>query len=156
MSISNTYGDFFCSPYSSSSIQESLEERLARIESKLDSMGGNNNQSLDDLPEIHQPGTNTCSGVKLGVSGVLTPESHTGSASLTVPLLHEALPIIDAYFRDFNSVMPLFHQASFMKMLHSFYSGATRSSKVSWGIINAVLAIGTRMLIIEAGSGKWS
>ncbi|ETS81652.1 hypothetical protein PFICI_06654 [Pestalotiopsis fici W106-1] len=81
---------------------------------------------------------------------VLTPESLEDQESADLLPMREILPIIDAYFREFNCVMPLFHQASFMKLLHEFCSSTSRRSKVSWGIINCVLALGSKVMAIEA------
>lgn len=138
--------------------QESLEARLARIESKLDSIGAQNVVSLDGLLGNQTLSADTQSSdhpqLSAGSLAPLTPESLNDQNTLAIPPLQEILPTIDSYFRDFNCVMPLFHQASFMRLLHEFYSKVERRSKVSWGIINSVLALGSRMLAIEAGPGR--
>lgn len=132
---------------------ESLEARLARIESKLDSLGSSTNApslsslllaestNLDSSFELLQP--------NLAPAEILTPESLGDTETTSVPPMRDILPIIDAYFRDFNCVMPLFHQASFMKLLHEFYSNTSRRSKTSWGVINCVLALGSKAMAIE-------
>jgi hypothetical protein len=71
---------------------------------------------------------------------------------LKLPPLQEILPVIEAYFKDFNNVIPLFHQSSLMKMMNDFYSGATKAPKVVWAVINTVLGIGYRIMSIEADS----
>ncbi|KAK7943736.1 transcriptional regulator [Apiospora aurea] len=71
-----------------------------------------------------------------------------------LPPLHGALPIIETYFRDFNSVLPLHHEPTFMKLLHRCYSGGAeqKSRRAEFALVYSVLAIGYR-LRPNTGSG---
>ncbi|RYP73036.1 hypothetical protein DL769_004311 [Monosporascus sp. CRB-8-3] len=119
--------------------------RLARIEAKL-----------DDLRSL-------CSGITL--NGILTsspingngraaPDGYTPSSDISgqnasgsgqafdIPPLLDVLPIVDSYFRHFNTAVPLYHQPSFVKMLNEFYACPSRKLGVEWAAINIVLANG--------------
>ncbi|KAI1875208.1 hypothetical protein JX265_004266 [Neoarthrinium moseri] len=133
--------------------QDSLEARLARIESKLDSLGASNALSLASL--LDKPSSADDSSPPLlsssgTVSEGLTPETLDNSDPFNIFPLNEVLPVIDAYFANFNSVLPLFHQPSFMTLLQEFYSNSTQKSRVAWGIINCVLAMGFRLTSRDA------
>lgn len=140
----------------SSTNTDSLEARLSRIESKLDSIGSSGNAlSLSDLlmaeSSAKPDGSLDFAGQSTNTAEILTPESLGDPESHDIPPMREILPTIDSYFREFNCVLPLFHQASFMKLLHEFYSSTSRRSKVAWGIISCVLALGSKVLALEAG-----
>lgn len=60
----------------------------------------------------------------------------------SLPPLHETLPIVEAYFSNVNSAMPLFHEGKFMNMLWGWYSeGKVRQKSSTWAAINVVLAL---------------
>ncbi|OTB16449.1 hypothetical protein K445DRAFT_291224 [Daldinia sp. EC12] len=133
---------------------ESLEARLARIEAKLDRIGE---------PSIFTPDqvSNNCSSQAVE-SVVLSAETPSETSTPCVlerhgeyclPPLTEILPIIEDYFRDFNTALPLFHQQHFMQMVLEFYSEqeSTKKSRAVWAAINVVLALGYRIRTIEAG-----
>lgn len=143
---------------SRSSGHESLEARLRRIESRLDSVEGPPATSTIP-PKTAESGSlewdaPDSSDSSCQISKAISPGSSDGSSLAAIPPLHEVLSVVDAYFRGFNQFLPLFHHATFMTMLHDFYSGPRGRSKLRWGLINCVLALGSRMLAIENSSGK--
>jgi hypothetical protein len=60
-----------------------------------------------------------------------------------LPPKEETISIIDEYFRDFNSVCPLFSQPVFMALVEQQYSSKPPDSVGWWASLNAVLAITT-------------
>ncbi|KAM0347406.1 hypothetical protein ACHAPU_004927 [Fusarium lateritium] len=65
-------------------------------------------------------------------------------ASLDLPPLDEILPVVDHYFSSFNTVIPLFQQHEFMKLLKSWYNSPNTRDRPSWAAIQIVMAIGYR------------
>ncbi|KAI8966654.1 fungal-specific transcription factor domain-containing protein [Daldinia sp. FL1419] len=131
---------------------DSLEARLARIEAKLDRIG---DPSVITIPDQATSGPSNraveSTVSPTSASGISSPcvlESHGGHC---IPPLTEILPVIEDYFRDFNTALPLFHQQHFMKMLLDFYSQqeATKKSRAVWAAINVVLALGYRIRTVE-------
>ncbi|KAH8670971.1 fungal-specific transcription factor domain-containing protein [Xylariales sp. PMI_506] len=127
---------------------DSLEARLARIESKLNSLG-NSSASLQVSPLGRQSAVVSpqVSPQRSWYENHDEPAVQAGSSdpadTLSLPPMHEMMPTIETYFSDFNSVIPLFHQGSFMKLLRNVVSGASsHRSRASWAVINAVLALG--------------
>lgn len=123
----------------------SLEARLARIEDKLDELKSAG--SSVDVDGILQGGGFTQR------NGTTNSNAHTpsevsiqgGSENrhvLDMPPLFDILPVVDSYFRHFNTALPLFNHSSFTKMLNRFYSNPAAGSKVEWAAINVVLALG--------------
>ncbi|KAK8044700.1 hypothetical protein PG993_004724 [Apiospora rasikravindrae] len=128
---------------------ESLEARLKGIEARLDSLGASPSggdaslASLLGYPSIinntHDFSPNVMDLGMLKTPDASEPEVVMGSSSntsnassmsidgsfLEMPPLHEALPVIETYFRDFNSMLPLHHEPTFMKLLHRCYSGGS-------------------------------
>ncbi|KAI0386784.1 hypothetical protein F5Y04DRAFT_71699 [Hypomontagnella monticulosa] len=134
---------------------DSLEARLARIEAKLDRLGASGydtaaDQLLSSISSqaVHSAASSTGSSHASSTSSPQSLERHGG---YHIPPLTEILPIIEDYFRDFNSALPLFHQRQFMQMLYEFYSEEERTNKsrAFWAAINVVLAIGFRMRTVE-------
>ncbi|KAI1657221.1 fungal-specific transcription factor domain-containing protein [Daldinia decipiens] len=136
---------------------DSLETRLARIEAKLDRIGDR------DAATIVDRGSSNTSSQAVGpaISSIISSidlSSGTSSSCLLerhgercLPPLTEILPIIEDYFRDFNTALPLFHQQHFMQMLLDFYSEQepTKKSRAVWAAINVVLALGLRVRTVD-------
>ncbi|KAK8085260.1 fungal specific transcription factor domain-containing protein [Apiospora hydei] len=149
---------------------ESLEARLKGIEARLDSLGtpygGDASLAslLDYPPIINNPHAFSSNAMDMSMpetsyasepAAVGSDSSSSGNASFLdvdgsfpeLPPLHEALPVIETYFRDFNSVLPLHHEPTFMKLLHRCYSGGAepKSRRAEFALVHSVLAIGYRL-----------
>lgn len=113
------------SPMSHNMDENLLEARIGRIEARLDSLSEAN---------VAKPYS-------------AMPATPTRHGEHSIPPLIEILPVIEDYFYDFNSALPLFYQHQFMKMLSEFYSEQEQSkrSRATWAAINVVLAIGYRI-----------
>jgi hypothetical protein len=140
----------------------SLEERLANIEALLTALGGRTTQpGLDiSLSDIDASGSSN----NWGISPIQTPldVAHCDDAALLnansqltkaatsdqleLAPLSEVLPLVDNYFRNYNTIVPLFDENAFMRMLLDWYSSSTKRSMVTWAAINVVLAINYRIL----------
>jgi hypothetical protein len=147
--------------------QDMLQAQLARIESKLNSLGasGAGLSSLGDVFDKRgSPNYSSSSSSSGGAPHSLLANGEDRlsysipETTTAFPLheMHEILPAVHAYFRDYNSAIPLFHQATFMKLLQDFHSSPHQSSRVAWGVINCVLAIGYRIGSLEVDAGESS
>ncbi|KAI1453706.1 hypothetical protein F4805DRAFT_359597 [Annulohypoxylon moriforme] len=129
---------------------DSIEARLARIETKLDRLGDSNlSATADQLLDSESDRTEeTTASSRVGPSNTYAPAYRE---DYHVPPLTEILPVIEDYFRNFNTALPLFHQIHFMQMLYDFYSRQekTKKSRAVWAAVNVVLAIGYRIRTIE-------
>ncbi|KAI0601462.1 fungal-specific transcription factor domain-containing protein [Biscogniauxia sp. FL1348] len=139
----------------------SLEARLARIEAKLDNLR-NSSQDVsvegvlqDDSADSDSRTTESLGEIPLQLDKSST-WTHPGRSyeEPNVPPLTEALPVVETYFRDYNSAIPLFDQRSFMRMLDGYYSqsGEEKSRGAVGAAINIVLAFGYRMRYAGRGN----
>ncbi|EWG53684.1 hypothetical protein FVEG_17157 [Fusarium verticillioides 7600] len=142
-----------------------LEERLANIEALLTALGRTvapqTQPELDiSLSDIDVSGSSN----SWDISPIQTPLDvahcqHTAisnagpqltkaasSDQLGLAPLSDVLPIVDNYFRNYNSIIPLFEENAFMRMLLDWYSSSTKRSTVAWAAINVVLALNYRVL----------
>ncbi|RKK57029.1 hypothetical protein BFJ66_g2347 [Fusarium oxysporum f. sp. cepae] len=143
----------------------SLEERLANIEALLSALGGlrvpETQPGLDiSLSDIGVSGSSNSWGISpiqtsLDVAHCQhTAISNAGSQltkaassdQLELAPLSEVLPLVDNYFRNYNTIIPLLEENVFMRMLLDWYSSSTKRSTVAWAAINVVLAINYRVL----------
>ncbi|KAK1635349.1 fungal-specific transcription factor [Colletotrichum phormii] len=69
-----------------------------------------------------------------------------------LPPLEEIMPVIDEFFNRYNSIMPLFDQPTFMRMLSDWYSPSTSHSSAAWAAINIALALGYRCTLKQSGN----
>ncbi|KAM0425301.1 hypothetical protein ACHAPT_009357 [Fusarium lateritium] len=144
-----------------SSRTEALESRLARIEAQLQLVL---NTARDAQPQ-QSPDSHSSEGTE-GVSSAenevypgiarssnrswkfdpINPSIYEGPEpdSMLLPPLDEVLPIVDHYFSTFNTVIPLFHQPVFMKMLHTWYNQPPSRDRATWAAIQIVMALGYR------------
>ncbi|KAG5816534.1 hypothetical protein H9Q74_000856 [Fusarium xylarioides] len=144
-----------------------LEERLANIEALLTALGGRTVGVTQTQPGLDiSVGDIDVSGPSnsWGISPIQTPLDvahcqHTAisnarsqltkaatSDQLELAPLSEVLPLVDNYFRNYNTIVPLFEENAFMRMLLDWYSSSTKRSTVAWAAINVVLAINYRVL----------
>ncbi|KAH7486711.1 hypothetical protein FOMA001_g4863 [Fusarium oxysporum f. sp. matthiolae] len=142
-----------------------LEERLANIEALLSALGGlrvpETQPGLDiSLSDIGVSGSSNSWGISpiqtsLDVAHCQhTAISNAGSQltkaassdQLELAPLSEVLPLVDNYFRNYNTIIPLLEENVFMRMLLDWYSSSTKRSTVAWAAINVVLAINYRVL----------
>ncbi|KPM44494.1 hypothetical protein AK830_g1989 [Neonectria ditissima] len=138
-----------------------LESRLARIENQLQ-------QVLNAAKDAHQPANPSPQSEELmpdatrnpfqepapGEEGTgnswrfdpITPNLYHGSEpdAFVLPPLDEILPTIDHYFESFNTVIPLFHHDTFMKMLQKWYIDRTSRDRGTWAAVQIVMALGFR------------
>ncbi|CAJ2503211.1 Uu.00g106050.m01.CDS01 [Anthostomella pinea] len=133
---------------------DTVQDRLARIEAKVDDLRTRSSEgsvaqslaheaahdceinfSLDDAP------FDTPFDAALDTSNWSGPRRRN---ELAVPPMTEVLPIVDLYFQSYNTAIPLYHQPSFMRMLNEYYSEAGEKSRAIGATINIVLAMGYR------------
>ncbi|KAF5568586.1 transcriptional activator Mut3p [Fusarium napiforme] len=144
-----------------------LEERLANIEALLTALGGRTVAVPQTQPELDIPLCDidvSGSSNSWGISPIQTPlnvvqcqptavsnadsqlTKATSSDQLELAPLSDVLPLVDNYFRNYNTIIPLFEENAFMRMLLDWYSSSTKRSTVAWAAINVVLAINYRIL----------
>ena len=75
-----------------------------------------------------------------------------------LPPLATIQPAIEDYFSHQNSLIPLFSQSSFLRMVQDYYSFNCRHPRTAWAAINVVLALATRLSAspsndLDLGSG---
>jgi len=115
---------------------EELEARLARIEAKLDALnnsGGEPNDpnaliGLERLVERDLLDENVAEISPNGGHDDLPQTLTEGSWHISsrnrdgppVPPLTEALPILEVFFQNYNSLIPLFNQQSFVRPFSIF------------------------------------
>ena len=145
---------------------EALESRLARIEAQLQLVLNVARDAQPQQPSIAQQSPESHSSETTEAISAEN-EMHAGIArsgyhswkfdpvnpsiyegpepdSLMLPPLEEVLPIVDHYFYTFNTVIPLFHQPVFMKVLHTWYNQPQSRDRATWAAIQIVMALGYR------------
>ncbi|KIW18537.1 hypothetical protein PV08_02825 [Exophiala spinifera] len=63
----------------------------------------------------------------------------------SLPPLTTIQPAIEVYFAHQNSLIPLFSQSTFLRMLQDYYSFNSRYPRTAWAAINVVLALAARL-----------
>lgn len=96
-----------------------MDARLARIEAKLDAFRSAESTVCLDRPCERNATNEKALDIPLGseIEHTPSPAGWVSSKSRSVPavpLLTEALPVIEAYFQNYNSLIPLFNQQSFV------------------------------------------
>ncbi|RGP72147.1 hypothetical protein FLONG3_6870 [Fusarium longipes] len=146
--------------------QDGLESRLKRIEEHLqvvlnaakDAQAAKqptwSPESLTTIGDSSDPNSNH-EGIEeeLAKFGVFSwkfnpvrPVVYEGPQpnSLDLPPLEEVLPVANHYFSTFNTVIPLFQQQEYMKILRSWYNQPNTRTRARWAAIQCVMAIGYR------------
>uniref|UniRef100_A0A0B7JS67 Zn(2)-C6 fungal-type domain-containing protein n=1 Tax=Bionectria ochroleuca TaxID=29856 RepID=A0A0B7JS67_BIOOC len=139
---------------------EQLEARLARIESLTRNLSGDSlsgqpqrshiNPSIGDgnymTPTSNISSNGTGAAVETDSSSHNSSHTFCNNASksqLQLPPLEAMMPTLDLYFRHYNSVVPLFDEKEFMRMVHGW---SYLRSPAEWAAINVVLALGYRVI----------
>ncbi|KAF4451506.1 hypothetical protein F53441_5515 [Fusarium austroafricanum] len=141
-----------------------LEERLAGIEALLTALvtsGPAAPETQADISRsnigVSEPSTDwnmSPASMPLGMincqPAALADIPPTVQVATSTPLelapLSEVLPVVDSYFRNYNTIIPLFDETAFMRMLLDWYSSPTKRSMIPWAAINVVLGINYRVL----------
>jgi hypothetical protein len=64
------------------------------------------------------------------------------------------MPVIDDFFRHFNTIVPLFDQPTFMHLLQEWFSTPHTRTTVRWAAIHAVLGISMRNFGFKVASNE--
>ena len=64
--------------------------------------------------------------------------------AFALPPIEDLLPVVDHFFVTYNTVIPLFHQPTFMKMLNAWYHHKNSRDKATWAAVQIVMALGYR------------
>ncbi|KZL72843.1 fungal specific transcription factor domain-containing protein [Colletotrichum tofieldiae] len=147
-----------------------LESRLARIEQQLQHALEANVRLSSQVPPSSPVITNTIESSTEG--GDSTGGDSTDGADLSnafscrtspgewtvepekpkLPPLEEIMPVIEEFFNRYNSIMPLFDQETFMRMLSDWYSPSSQQSPAVWAAINIAMALGYRCGLKQPGN----
>ncbi|KAK7217322.1 hypothetical protein V2G26_005325 [Clonostachys chloroleuca] len=139
---------------------EQLEARLARIESLTRNLSGDSlsgqpqrshvNLSIGDGNYMTPGSSGSINGTGALVETDSSPHNsshrscnNASKSQLQLPPLEAMMPTLEMYFRNYNSVIPLFDEKEFMRMVHGW---SYLRSPAEWAAINVVLALGYRVI----------
>ncbi|KAF2964368.1 hypothetical protein GQX73_g9216 [Xylaria multiplex] len=141
--------------------EDTIGSRLAHIESQLeqliaDKINTKDSAQVVSLPSL-DPSIDAYTATDIWGPGPTPPCPRlcapliTGTimariGQLELPPLSLLLPVVDNYFNNYNCFIPLFDQASFMRMILDWHSSAVHQTVVSWAAVNLVQAIAYRLL----------
>lgn len=114
-----------------------LENLVQRVTERLDIV----EKKRDAKPELqHEEASATSTTMQLNITRI---EGENPSPKLMVlPQLDQVLPIVHIYLLEFNSVLPLFHGETLLRLAHDCYSvGPLQRDPVAWAALNVVLAL---------------
>lgn len=73
--------------------------------------------------------------------------------ALDLPPLQQILPVVHLYLENFNTVFPLFHAETLLRLLHNTYNLDARCrDPVAWAAINIVVALAYRQGLTGSGN----
>ena len=67
----------------------------------------------------------------------------------SLPPLNEALSLLKDFFENFNCMFPLFHEPTFMHLVHRQYSRDPYKGSGWWASLNCALAIAHRLRVMS-------
>ena len=81
--------------------------------------------------------------------GIRSDDDNTSPKVLNLPPLDLVLPVVQIYLRDFNTILPLFHAGTLLRLTHGFYNvGPPQRDPMVWAAINVVLALARRHYLV--------
>jgi hypothetical protein len=81
---------------------------------------------------------------------LLDPQTET----YTLPPLEAILPLLDDYFINFNSFIPLFVHEDFMASVRDWYSSSSHRDPATWATINIALALSLQQCRYDSESRR--
>ena len=66
-----------------------------------------------------------------------------------LPPKHEALSLLKDYFENLNPIIPLFHEPTFMHLVHKHYSLEPYEGSGWWASLNIALALAHRIRVMS-------
>ncbi|OAL50018.1 hypothetical protein IQ07DRAFT_567597 [Pyrenochaeta sp. DS3sAY3a] len=125
------------------------QTRLGRVELLVQQMA----ERLDDVERRSEMETRLQHEVApVFPSNIVRSEDEDGRPrSMVLPPLDQVLPVIHIFLQDFNSVLPLFHADTLLRLVHECYSvGPLQRDPVVWAAIYVVLALARRHHIVAS------
>ncbi|KAF2435307.1 hypothetical protein EJ08DRAFT_580643 [Tothia fuscella] len=85
-------------------------------------------------------------------NSTIRDDNNTSKALLLPPQEH-VLPVIQTYLREFNTVLPLFHADTLLRLVHDCYSvEPLQRDLIEWAAIYVVLALAWRYNLVSSHS----
>jgi hypothetical protein len=126
-----------------------LQGRLGRLESLVEQV-----TECLKKDEVEPPLQHKGAGA---ITTVMPPkfrrseDDNVSSISMVLPPTELVISIIQTYLQDFNSVLPLFHADTLLRLVHDCYSvGPLQRDPVVWAAINVVLALTRRHNLVAS------
>ncbi|XXG94704.1 DNA-directed RNA polymerase I subunit RPA2 [Hypoxylon texense] len=105
---------------------ETLEHQLGAVLEKV--------EKLERREDVSSPPTQAHSE---GASRM----TNQASGLPDLPSFQEVLPVVERYLATFNSIFPLFHPATLLQTVKSWYQNPHSRDPITWAVINVVLAV---------------
>ena len=118
---------------------ERLELLVQKVSERLDTVEGKNEVE----PPLQHEASETTAAIPSKIAR--SEDDNNSPKAMILPPLEQVLPIIQIYFQNFNSVLPLFHTDTLLRLVNDCYSvEPLQRDPVIWAAINVVLALARR------------
>ncbi|KAK6365530.1 hypothetical protein LTS17_011249 [Exophiala oligosperma] len=137
-----------------------LHARVRHLESQIQQFSErskSDERNPDAQRELQEPTPTPSPVVTMPMPMMTNQEGSTdctrSSRALDLPPLQQILPVVHLFLENFNTVLPLFHAESLLRLLHTTYNLDARSrDPVSWAAINIVVALAHRHWLTDRGN----
>ncbi|KAG4423542.1 hypothetical protein IFR04_003365 [Cadophora malorum] len=130
-----------------------MQGRLRQLESLVQQMS----ERLDVVEKRHEVEPPLQHDNVIGIARVIplnvtrSEGDNTSPKALNLPPMDLVLPVVQIYLQDFNSILPLFHAGTLLRLTHDFYSvGPLQRDPIVWAAINVVLALARRHHLVTS------
>jgi hypothetical protein len=120
-----------------------VQGRLGRLESQLQQV--TKHLKKNEVEPLLQHEEAIASTTVMPLKITKSEDDNNSPKSMVLPPLGKVMPIIQIYLQDFNSVLPLFHADTLLRLVHDCYGvGPLQRDPVVWAAINIVIALARR------------
>ncbi|KJK65732.1 fungal transcription factor regulatory middle homology region [Aspergillus parasiticus SU-1] len=127
----------------------SLQEEVQRLQTQLAQ-----NQYQDQAPHATQEPVRTTIAAHVEDQHIDEDGDHTIS-SMKLPPLHQAMAMVGIYLNTYNSVLPLFHADTLLRLVGECYARQPRQrDPVVWAAINIVFALACQQVPENPRNGR--
>lgn len=131
---------------------EQLNETVKVVQQHKGAQHQTEVQQQEEIPINTAPQTILASS-----DGGFTVQNQKHNVSMALPPLEHVLPIVKIFLKDFNAILPLFHDDTLLLLIHNFYNVPyPRRDPVAWAVINIVLALAHRNDLVSSSNANLS
>lgn len=135
-----------------------LQKRVGRLEALLERLASSRNDENENEHGVQNRLQTSKPRSEMELSTTVSNEGenvdcrHGSTKYMDLPSLRHILTVTHVFLEKFNSVLPLFHDQTLLRLIHDYYEAKHKDrNPIVWAAINVVMALTHRQGLLGGG-----